>query len=71
MSKDRYFLSVNLAGEEIKREVSLEEYCKAERAAGFRPKCSSTDPQYWTTPATAGFTGGNMSGSIEYGDGED
>ena len=71
MSKDRYFLSVELAGERIEKEVSLEEYCKAERAAGFRPKCSSDEPQYWTTPATAGFTGCGKSGRIKYGDGED
>lgn len=52
-----YFLSVTLAGEKIEREVTLEEFCKAERAAGFRPKLSSSDPRYMTTPATGGFSG--------------
>lgn len=31
----RYFLSVTLNGEKIEREVSVEEYCQAERNAGF------------------------------------
>ena len=68
MAKTKYFLSVELAGEKIEREVSLEEYCKAERAAGFRPKCSSDDLKYWTTPATAGFSGCGRNGRIQYGD---
>ena len=63
----KYFLRVTLAGEKIKREVSIEEFCKAERAAGFRPKLSSCDPKYMTTPATGGFSaGGSVSGSVEW-----
>lgn len=51
----RYFLSTVLGGEKIEREVSLEEFCKAERRAGFRPKLPSYHPNYMTTPATGGF----------------
>ena len=61
-----YFLSVTLAGEKIEREVTLEEFCKAERAAGFRPKLSSSDPRYMTTLATGGFSGNGVSGSVKY-----
>ena len=62
----RYFLSAKLGAEVIEREVSLEEFCKAERAAGFRPKLWSGDPAYMTTPATGGFSNGSMSGRVEY-----
>lgn len=64
--KAKYFLSVTFAGELIKREVTLEEYCKAERAAGFRPKMASDDPRYMITPATGGFGTANISGRVEY-----
>lgn len=63
---DQYFLSCTLAGEVIEREVSVEEFCKAERAAGFRPKLWSGDPAYMTTPATAGFGGDGIRGRVEY-----
>jgi hypothetical protein len=64
---NKYFLKVTLAGEEIEREVTKEEYCKAERAAGFRPKMATDDPGYMTTPATAGFSSSNgISGRIKY-----
>lgn len=67
MHKYRYFLSANIAGETIEREVTLEEFCKAERAAGFRPKLWSGDPAYMTTPATGGFSNRNgISGRTEY-----
>ena len=63
----KYFLSVTLGGEKIEREVTLEEFCKAERAAGFRPKMWSGHPKYMTTVATGGFSGsGGVSGSIMY-----
>ncbi len=63
----KYFLSCQLGGETIEREVTLEEFCKAERAAGFRPKLWSGDPKYMTTPATGGFGGsGGISGRIKY-----
>jgi len=51
-----YFLSSTLAGEKFEKEVSLEEYCRAERNAGFKPKMSSDNPKYMTTPATGGFS---------------
>jgi len=37
-------------------EVTKEEWIKAERSAGFYPKCSSCDPGFWTHPATSGFS---------------
>ncbi len=61
-----YFLSVTLAGEKIEREVTLEKFCKAERAAGFRPKLPSSDPRYMTTLATGGFSGNGVSGRVKY-----
>ena len=63
---NKYFLSVCFAGELIEREVSLEEFCRAERAAGFRPKMSSDNPHYMTTPATSGFGSGCSNGRVEY-----
>lgn len=66
MREYRYFLSATIAGEKIEREVSLEEFCKAERAAGFRPKLCSSDSEYMTTPATGGFGDGRgISGRTE------
>lgn len=64
---NKYFLSINIAGEEIEREVSLEEYCKAERSAGFRPKLWSGHPNYMRTPATGGFySSSGISGYVKY-----
>lgn len=63
----RYILKHSAFGE---KEVTKEEWIKAERAAGFRPKCASDDPRYWTEPATGGFTGSGMSGSIIYEQGD-
>jgi hypothetical protein len=68
---DRYFLSATLGGEKVEREVSLEEFCRAERVAGFRPKLPSTDPRYMTTPATGSFYTAGISGRVEYDFGED
>ena len=63
----KYFLSVKLGEETIEREVSKEEFCRAERAAGFRPKISSDDPRYMTTCATGGFSSsGGISGYVRY-----
>lgn len=64
---DRYFLSVTLAGEKIEREVSVEEFCRAERQAGFYPKGAANAPRFMTTPATGGFgsTASGISGRIE------
>ncbi len=62
----KYYLTATLGNEQIKREVSLEEFCKAERQAGFRPKLPSTDPRYMTTPATGGFSSGSISGSMDW-----
>lgn len=55
---NHYFLSSTIAGEKFEKEVSLEEFCRAECAAGFRPKMPSDDPRYMTTPATGGFSNG-------------
>ena len=65
---NRYFLSVKLDGEVIEREVSVEEFCRAERAAGFRPNLSSSDRFYMTTPATGWFGGPQgICGRVVYG----
>ena len=65
---DTYFLSVILNGEKIEREVTLKEYCEAERRAGFRPKMASDNPAYMTTPVTAGFSSSaGIRGRIKYG----
>ena len=63
----KYYLSSTL--NEKEHEVSLEEFCRAERNAGFRPKMSSDHPKYMTTPATGGFSSGyGIQGRVEYGD---
>lgn len=64
---DKYFLSAKLGAETVEREVSLTEYCKAERQAGFRPKLSSDHPSYMLTPATGGFSSGGIGGRVQYG----
>lgn len=46
------------------QEVSKEEWIRAERAAGFYPKCGSDEPGFWTSCATGGFSCGLVSGSI-------
>jgi len=67
----RYFIGYKLSDREIEEEVTLEEFCQAERQAGFHPKLSPSDPEYMTTPATAAFGNGVMSGRIEYGEDHD
>lgn len=62
----RYFLSATLGDNKLEREVSLEEFCRAERAAGFRPKMPNSDPRYMLTPATGGFGGGGINGRVQY-----
>ncbi|MFK4131996.1 hypothetical protein ACI2KR_06830 [Pseudomonas luteola] len=52
-------------GEEEK-EVTKEEWIQAERAAGFKPKLASTDPEYMAICATSGFVGQGIAGRIEY-----
>lgn len=57
--RDRYYLTEMRGSESVEREVTLEEYCRAERNAGFRPSyLRSTDPAYMTTPATGSFSSG-------------
>lgn len=58
----RYFVRRD---DESEKEVTKEEFCKAERAAGFRPKLSYDHPDYMTTCATGGFSGNNINGRIE------
>jgi len=47
-------------------EVTREEWIKAERRAGFRPKMASTDPDYMDVCATAGFSGNGISGFLKF-----
>jgi len=67
MKKTKYFLNHPTLGE---REVTKEEWIKAERAAGFRPKLSSDHPNYMKVCATGGFgsSASTVGGRIEYGD---
>lgn len=67
MQQKRYFLTRLVNGQGVEQEVSLREYCEAERSAGFRSKLPSSDPAYMNTPATGGFGAGNISGRIDYG----
>lgn len=49
------------------QSVSKEDWIKAERAAGFRPKLPSDDPRYMKVCATGGFGGsGGISGGISF-----
>lgn len=59
---ERYFLT---RGEGDETEVSRDDFIRAERNAGFRPKCASDHPDYRTTLATGGFGGCGVSGRIE------
>lgn len=50
-------------------QVSREEWIRAERASGFRPKMASDDPRYMSTCATAGFSSsGGTEGRIKWAD---
>lgn len=53
----KYFIKHALFGE---KEVSKEEFIKAERAAGFRSKFGINNL------ATGGFTSGDVTGRVEY-----
>jgi len=55
---DKYFLEY--AGED-EREVTKEEFVRAERAAGFRNKLGQPDE-----PATAGFGADGVHGHVMY-----
>lgn len=61
MSDYKYYLKSDW--QEDYAEVTKEQFIKAERAAGFYPKCSSTDKC-----ATGGFSSGSVSGKVEYAD---
>lgn len=54
--KDHYFVGVDGVGP--MNEVTLEEWCRLENQAGFRSKFGPG------TPATAGFSGGGLRGTI-------
>lgn len=62
---EKYWLKANGIPGSAWTEVPKEEWIRAERAAGFRPKLWSGDPAYMTTPATGGFSSSyGISGSI-------
>lgn len=61
---EKYFLKADWQTEY--QEVTKEQWIKAERAAGFRPKLSSDDPDYMKTCATGGFSGSGVNGKIVY-----
>ena len=61
---EKYFLKADY--QKNWQEVTKEEWIQAERSAGFRPKCASTDPEYMTTCATSGFGGNGVSGKIRF-----
>lgn len=54
----KYFISHEILGE---KEVTKEEFIKAERQAGFYPKSGKSDDC-----ATGGFSCGSLSGSVKY-----
>lgn len=56
----KYFLSHPQLGE---KEVTKEDFIKAERAAGFYPKSGNPDDC-----ATGGFGGNGLSGTVRYVD---
>jgi len=58
----KYYLKHELLGE---KEVSKEEFIKAERAVGFRPKSGNPDDC-----ATGGFSGNGLNGKVRYIDNE-
>ena len=57
---ERYFLRAQW--QEQWQEVTREQWIRAERMAGFRPKYGGDGP------ATGGFSGYGVSGKIEYAD---
>jgi len=58
----QYFLALELGNWEEPdwKEVTKEQYVKAEHTAGFRSKFG------WNHIATAGFTSGSVCGRVEY-----
>jgi hypothetical protein len=66
--KNQYFLYDYKGGRKMnEREVTLEEYCRAERAACFTPKnIDPSHPDYFKTPATASWGVGDRGGFIKY-----
>ena len=59
----KYFLKADIPGIESKwKEVTLEEFVEAEKRAGFRSVYHDHGKS-----ATAGFTGNNIKGKIQYG----
>jgi len=58
MAKRKYKYYLKVFYEEIWKEVSLEEFCRAERLAGFRVKGGGPT-------ATGGFFGGGLRGRME------
>ena len=64
MKNKKYFLET--IGLNNKVEVTKEEWIRAERSAGFRPKMASDHPEYMNTFATGGFSNNFISGSIKY-----
>ena len=59
----RYFVT----RDGVEREVTLSEFCSAEREAGFRGPGHWEDPPY---PATASFSSGTIRGRVKW-DGPD
>lgn len=59
---ERYWLKADFNKEWT--EVSKAEWIKAERAAGFRPKLWSGDPNYMAVCATGGWGGAGVQGRI-------
>jgi hypothetical protein len=57
----RYFLSIS-GVEDSEKEVTKEQFVRAERAAGFRNTMGRPDE-----PATGSFSNGAVSGRVEYG----
>lgn len=56
METEIFELKANDAGDDGWVQVTKEEWIRAERASGFRPRMmSSTDPLFMTTCATASF----------------
>ncbi|WP_327210008.1 hypothetical protein [Rhizobium leguminosarum] len=55
METEIFELKANDAGDDGWVQVTKEDWIRAERASGFHPKMSSTDPRYMTTCATASF----------------
>ena len=59
--QDRYYLALDLGDSEPDwKEVTREQFIRAERAAGFRSKFGDDHP------ATAGFSSGNTRGRVRY-----